>query len=45
MVINEEYAGVSLMYLAIHGEEDKKGQLNPADNANFEKEFNQIFNS
>lgn len=45
LIINEEFAGVSLMYQAIHGEEDKKGQLNPADDAEFEKEFDQIFNS
>ena len=45
LIINEEFAGVSLMYQAIHGEEDKKGQLNPADDAKFEKEFDQIFNS
>lgn len=45
LIINDEFAGVSLMYQAIHGEEDKKGQLNPADDAEFEKEFDQIFNS
>ena len=45
LVINDEFAGVSLMYQAIHGDEDKKGQLNPADDAEFEKEFNEIFNS
>ena len=45
LMINDEFAGVSLMYQAIHGDEDKKGQLNPADNAEFEKEFNEIFNS
>ena len=45
LIINDEFAGLNLLYSAIHGEEDKKGQLNPADNANFEKEFNEIFNS
>ena len=44
LLINDEFAGVSLMYQAIHGEEDKKGQLNPADDAEFEAEFNEIFN-
>lgn len=43
--INEEFAGISLIYQAIHGEEDKKGQLNPADDAVFEAEFDKIFNS
>ena len=44
LLINDEFAGVSLMYQAIHGEEYKKGQLNPADDAEFEAEFNEIFN-
>ena len=44
LIINDEFAGLSLMYQAIHGEEDKKGQLNPADDAIFEKEFDKIFN-
>lgn len=42
--INEEFAGITLMYSAIHGEEDKKGQLNPANDAEFEAEFDKIFN-
>ena len=45
LIINEEFAGVSLMYSAIHGEEDKKGQLNPNNDAEFEAEFNEIVNS
>ena len=45
LIINDEFAGVSLTYQAIHGDEDKIGQLNPADDAEFEKEFNEIFNS
>ena len=44
LIINDEFAGVSLMYSAIHGGEDKKGQLNPAKNVEFEAEFDQIFN-
>jgi hypothetical protein len=31
MVINDEFAGISLMYAAIHGEEDKKNMLNPKE--------------
>ena len=45
LIINDEFAGLSLMYQAIHGEEDKKGQLNPSDDAKFIEEFNEIFNS
>lgn len=44
LVIDDEYAGISLIYNTVHGEEDKKGQLNPANNEKFEKEFNEIFN-
>lgn len=43
--INDEFAGISLMYSAIHGDEDKKGQLNPANDAAFEAEFDKIFNN
>ena len=31
IVINEEYAGFTLMYAAIHGDEDKKDPLTPFD--------------
>ena len=44
IILNDEFAGVSLMYSAIHGEEDKKKMTNPADQEKFEKEFNEIFN-
>lgn len=41
---NEEYAGISLMYNAIHGEEDKKFDLNPANNNDIINNFDAIFN-
>ena len=44
IVLNNEYAGLSLMYEAIHGEEDKKGMLNPAEQEEFENDFNNLFN-
>lgn len=44
IILNEEYAGVSLMYSAIHGEEDKKKMPNPMDQERFEKDFNELFN-
>ena len=44
IILNEEYAGVSLMYSAIHGEEDKKKMPNPMDQEQFEKDFNELFN-
>ena len=45
LVLNDEFAGVSLMYQAIHGEEDKKNMLNPIDNQKFINEFNENWNS
>lgn len=44
-VFTDEYAGICLRYLAIHGEEDKKFMPNPADEEQFLKEFNEIFNN
>ena len=44
LILNDEYAGVSLMYQAIHGEEDKKNALNPKDWENIEEEFDKMFN-
>ena len=45
LLLNEEFAGVSLMYAAVHGEEDKKGMLNPREQAQFIEDFNKIYNS
>ena len=45
LLLNEEFAGVSLNYAAVHGEEDKKGMLNPRENEQFVKEFNELYNS
>jgi hypothetical protein len=42
--LNDEFAGISLMYSVINGEDDKKGMLNPEDNEKFIKEFNAMFN-
>ena len=39
IVLNDEYAGLCLMYRAYHGEEDKKNMPNPADQEQFVKEF------
>lgn len=44
ILINEEFGGISLNYAAIHGEEDKKGMLNPQENAQFIKDFNSQYN-
>ena len=44
MILNDEFAGLNLMYSAIQGEEDKKGMPNPENEAEFIKEFNALFN-
>ena len=44
MILTDEYAGLCVMYQAIHGEEDKKKMPNPADEEEFVANFNAIFN-
>lgn len=44
IVINDELSGISLNYVAVHGEEDKKEMPNPADEEQFIKEFDKLFN-
>ena len=42
--LNDEFAGISLMYQAIHGEEDKKDSLNLKDQEDIEENFDKMFN-
>ena len=44
LILNDEFAGISLMYAATHGEEDKKNMPNPMDEEKFIEEFNQTYN-
>lgn len=44
MILSDEIAGICLMYGAIHGEEDKKFMPNPANEAKFIKDFNELYN-
>lgn len=39
IILTDEYAGLCLMYIAIHGEEDKKFMPNPNDEERFLKDF------
>lgn len=39
VILTDEYAGVCLMYAAIHGEEDKKPMASPQEQTQLEKEF------
>ena len=45
IILTDEYAGLCVMYKAIHGEEDKKGTLNPADEEGLVNNFNAMFNA
>ena len=45
MILTDEFAGVCLMYQAIHGEEDKKHMPNPADEQTFIENFDKMFNN
>ena len=44
MILNDEYAGLCVMYEAIHGEEDKVGMPNPRDEEAFKDNYNAMFN-
>ena len=45
MILTDEYAGLCVMYQAIHGEEDKKDMPNPRDEEEFLKNFDAMFNN
>ena len=45
MILTDEFAGLCVMYQAIHGEEDKKNMPNPVDNESMIENFDAIFNS
>lgn len=45
IMLNSELGGLCLMYVAIHGEEDKKKMPNPADEESFQANFNELFNN
>ena len=42
MILTDEYAGICLMYQAIHGEEDKIDMLNPRDQKQFEQDYKEL---
>lgn len=44
LLLTDEYAGLCVTYLAIHGEEDRKKMPNPGDEQQFVENFNAIFN-
>lgn len=44
LLINDEFAGLTLMYSAIHGEDDKKNSPNKEDQKDMDFNFDEIFN-
>lgn len=42
IILTDEYAGLCLLYSAIHGEEDKIDMLNPRDQEQFNKDFKEL---
>ena len=45
IVLTSEFAGLSLMFRAVHGEDDKKHPLNPNDEIPLKENFDKIFNN
>lgn len=45
VILNNEFAGLCLTYRAVHGEEDKKFMLNPADDQQFIEDFKDFINN
>lgn len=43
IILNDEFAGLTLMYEAIHGGEDKKFTPNPEDEEQFIADFNELY--
>ena len=43
-VLTDEFAGLCLIYRAVHGEEDKKNMPNPMDQENMVNNFDAMFN-
>ena len=45
LYINDEIAGLTVIYQAIHGDEDKKNMLNPNEQEKYEEEFDIIYDN
>ena len=43
IILNDQFAGVSIMYQAVNGEEDVRKMANPADEEQMAREFNELF--
>lgn len=45
IVLNDEFAGICLLYKAVHGNDDKINPANPVDEEQIIENFNEIFNA
>ena len=45
ILINDEFGGISLMYSAVHGEDDKINSPNALDQEDMDSNFDEIFNN
>lgn len=45
ILINDEFGGISLMYSAVHGEDDKINSPNEVDQEDMDSNFDEIFNN
>ena len=45
MILTDEYAGLCVMYQAVHGDEDKVNMPNPRDEEGFVANFDAMFNN
>ena len=45
ILINDEFGGISLMYSAVHGEDDKINSPNKLDQEDMDSNFDEIFNN
>ena len=45
ILINDEFGGISLMYSAVHGEDDKINSPNELDQEDMDSNFDEIFNN
>ena len=45
ILINDEFGGISLMYSAVHGEDDKINSPNGLDQEDMDSNFDEIFNN
>lgn len=43
IVLTDEFAGICLMYKTYHGEEDKKNMVNPEEEIEYSKDFQDIY--